>query len=95
LHRHKEYWQQADDFIPERFIGKQNPLLNANAYYPFGAGPRMCIGFHFAIMEITIVLAQLLYHFNFELDKNHEVKMEPLVTLKPKNGIKLNIKATA
>jgi cytochrome P450 len=92
LHRHKAYWQQADDFIPERFIGKQNPLLNANAYYPFGAGPRMCIGFNFATMEITIVLAQLLYHFDFEIDTNHEVILEPLVTLKPKNGIKLNIK---
>ena len=92
LHRHKAYWQQADDFIPERFIGKQNPLLNTNAYYPFGAGPRMCIGFNFATMEITIVLAQLLYHFDFEIDTNHEVILEPLVTLKPKNGIKLNIK---
>ncbi len=92
LHRHPSFWQQADDFIPERFESKQNSLLNANAYFPFGAGPRMCIGFHFAIMEITIVLAQLLYHFDFELDENHKVNFEPLVTLKPKNGIKLKLK---
>jgi cytochrome P450 len=92
LHRHPSYWQQPNDFIPERFESKQNALLNANAYFPFGAGPRMCIGVHFAIMEITIVLAQLLYHFDFELDENHAVNFEPLVTLKPKNGIKLKIK---
>lgn len=92
LHRHPKYWQQPDEFIPERFVGKNNPLNNTEAYYPFGGGPRMCIGFYFATMEITIVLAQLLYHFDFELDTLQKVEFEPLVTLKPKNGIKLHIK---
>ena len=92
LHRNPEYWPQPDEFIPERFADKQNALMNTNAYYPFGAGPRMCIGFHFAIMEITIVLAHLLYHFDFELDETHNVEFEPLVTLKPKFGIKLKLK---
>lgn len=91
LHRHPSYWQQSNDFIPERFESKQNALLNSNAYFPFGAGPRMCIGFHFAIMEITIVLAQLLYHFDFKLVEEHKVEYEPLVTLKPKYGIKLKL----
>ena len=95
LHRNPKYWQQADEFIPERFIGKNNPLMNSDAYYPFGAGPRMCIGFYFATMEITIVLAQLLYHFDFELDEDHKVAIEPLVTLKPRYGIKLKIKKAA
>lgn len=92
LHRHPKYWKQPDEFIPERFEGKDNPLFNRNAYLPFGGGPRMCIGFYFATMEITIVLAQLLYHFDFEIDENHKVEFEPLVTLKPKYGIKLNIR---
>ena len=92
LHRNPKYWQQPDEFIPERFEGKNNPLNNSEAYYPFGGGPRMCIGFYFATMEITIVLAQLLYHFDFELDMTHKVEFEPLVTLKPKNGIKLHVK---
>jgi cytochrome P450 len=91
LHRHPSYWQQSNDFIPERFESKQNALLNSNAYFPFGAGPRMCIGFHFAIMEITIVLAQLLYHFDFKLVEEHKVEYEPLVTMKPKYGIKLKL----
>ena len=92
LHRNPKYCQQPDEFIPERFEGKNNPLNNSEAYYPFGGGPRMCIGFYFATMEITIVLAQLLYHFDFELDTAHKVEFEPLVTLKPKNGIKLHVK---
>ncbi|MDB5227460.1 MAG: cytochrome [Bacteroidota bacterium] len=94
LHRNPAYWQKPDEFIPERFEGTNNPLLNSDAYYPFGGGPRMCIGFYFATMEITIVLAQLLYHFDFELDKGHEVAFEPLVTLKPKYGIKLKLKTS-
>jgi cytochrome P450 len=52
----------------------------------------MCIGFYFATMEITIVLAQLLFHFDFELVETHKVEFEPLVTLKPKYGIKLRMK---
>ena len=95
LHRHPAYWTQPDEFIPERFEGKDNPLFNGSAYFPFGGGPRMCIGFYFATMEMTILLAQLLYHFDFELDKNQKVEFEPLVTLKPKHGIKLNIRNVA
>lgn len=93
LHRNPKYWKQPNDFIPERFDGKNNVLFNSEAYYPFGGGPRMCIGFYFATMEITIVLAQLLYHFDFELVKDHPVAFEPLVTLKPKFGIKVKIKS--
>lgn len=93
LHRNPKYWKEPDSFIPERFESKGNALFNSDAYYPFGAGPRMCIGFYFATMEIMIVLAHLLYHFDFELDKDQTIEFEPLVTLKPKYGIKLNIKA--
>jgi cytochrome P450 len=93
LHRNPKYWKQPDDFIPERFDGKNNVLFSSEAYYPFGGGPRMCIGFYFATMEISIVLAQLLYHFDFELVENHPVAFEPLVTLKPKFGIKVRIKS--
>jgi cytochrome P450 len=92
LHRNPKYWQQANEFIPERFEGKNNALFNSEAYYPFGGGPRMCIGFYFATMEITIVLAQLLFHFDFELVETHKVEFEPLVTLKPKYGLKLRMK---
>jgi cytochrome P450 len=91
LHRHPKYWKRPEEFIPERFEGNNNELFNGDAYYPFGGGPRMCIGFYFATMEITIVLAQLLYHFDFELDEKHPVEFEPLITLKPKYGIKLKV----
>jgi cytochrome P450 len=90
LHRNPKYWKRADEFLPERFE-PGSEWFNADAYYPFGGGPRMCIGFYFATMEITIVLAQLLYHFDFELDTSHPVAFEPLITLKPKYGIKVKL----
>ncbi len=92
LHRNPNEWQQPNNFIPERFLDKQHPLANVNAYFPFGAGPRMCIGFYFALMEITIVLANLFYHFDIKLVEQQEIEFEPLVTLKPKNGIQVEIK---
>ena len=93
LHHNPKYWKEPESFIPERFEGNNNVLFNSDAYYPFGAGPRMCIGFYFATMEITIVLAHLLYNFDFELDPDQTIAFEPLVTLKPKYGIKLKVKA--
>lgn len=45
LHRNPKYWKQPNNFVPERFLDKTHPLANSDAYFPFGAGPRMCIGF--------------------------------------------------
>lgn len=91
LHRNPKYWKQPNNFVPERFLVKAHPLANNDAYFPFGAGPRMCIGFYFALMEITVVLANLFYHFDLKLVENQTIEFEPLVTLKPKNGIQVEI----
>ncbi len=91
LHRNPKYWKQPNNFVPERFLDKAHPLANSDAYFPFGAGPRMCIGFYFALMEITVVLANLFYHFDLKLVENQTIEFEPLVTLKPKNGIQVEI----
>lgn len=91
LHRNPKYWKQPNNFVPERFLDKAHPLANCDAYFPFGAGPRMCIGFYFALMEITVVLANLFYHFDLKLVENQTIEFEPLVTLKPKNGIQVEI----
>ena len=91
LHRNPKYWKQPNNFVPERFLDKAHPLANSEAYFPFGAGPRMCIGFYFAIMEITVVLANLFYHFDIKLVENQQIEFEPLVTLKPKFGMQVEI----
>lgn len=79
LHHDADLWEAPDKFDPERFmVSKKLP----DNFYPFGAGPRMCIGNHFALMEMVIVLRYLYSNFDFEL-KQQEIKKLALVTLRP------------
>ncbi|MBI5915213.1 MAG: cytochrome P450, partial [Bacteroidetes bacterium] len=92
LHRDPRHWERPHDFYPEHFSPEQEKERPRLAYMPFGAGPRMCIGNHFALMEMQLLLALLVRQFDFELEKNHPVEPEPLVTLKPKHGILMRLK---
>ena len=92
LHQDPQYYPNPQKFDPDRFapeLVKQRPKL---AYMPFGAGPRMCIGNHFAMMEMQLILAMLVQQFDFELVADTPVKPQPLVTLSPKGGIKMRVK---
>jgi len=92
LHRHPDYWENPTHFKPERFESEQKKKRHKYAYIPFGAGQRMCIGNNFAMMEMKIVLVMLLQQFNVSLAANApEVVPEPLITLRPKNGILMDI----
>lgn len=87
MHRHPDYWDQPDLFIPDRW---NNPQLNKEAYLPFGAGPRLCIGEHFAMMEMQLILTTIVNQWNLNLiSKNVEEK--PLVTLRPASEIYVSI----
>ncbi len=81
LHRNPKYWNKPDEFNPERFIGEQKKISN-QYFYPFGAGPRMCIGLGFAIYEMGLVLSYLVKNYQITSDKKH-IDFNPLVTLKP------------
>ncbi len=61
----------------------------------FGAGPRMCIGNHFAMMEMQLILTMMVQQFDFELIDDKLVSPQPLVTLSPKGGIKMRLKKKA
>ena len=65
--------------------------LPRHAYIPFGGGQRICIGNSFALMEGHLVLATLAQHVNFALVPGQRVELEPIVTLRPKNGIKMKV----
>lgn len=79
VHHDPDLWANPEKFDPERFlISKKLP----DNFYPFGAGPRMCIGNHFAMMEMVVVLRYLYSNFEFEL-KQQEIKKLALVTLRP------------
>ncbi len=91
LHRNPELWENPDKFDPDRFLPEKVKARPRFQYIPFGAGPRMCIGNHFAMMEMQLLLAVLLRDFNFELVENQRIVTQPLVTLRPKYGIQMKI----
>jgi len=82
LHRHRKLWQQPAAFMPQRFMPGAPPP-DRFAYMPFGAGPRVCIGAHFAIVEATLALARLIGAFRVELKDRMPVMPLGVVTTQP------------
>ena len=93
VHRHPDYWEEPDKFSPERFSDENAKNIKKFAYFPFGGGPRLCIGNSFAMMEMQIVIATLAQRFKFRRTETHEIEKDPLVTMRPKNGIKMKVEA--
>ena len=81
LHRNEKYWKNPNDFVPERF-SEENRKETAGHYFPFGAGPRMCIGNGFALYEMMLSVYAVLKKYKIETEQT-EVKIAPLITLKP------------
>lgn len=84
LHRNPKYWENPEYFNPDRFMGEQRKK-SMNYFYPFGAGPRMCIGMGFAIYEMTLALVHIVKHYQV-ISNDKEIAINPLITLKPKGG---------
>jgi cytochrome P450 len=93
IHRDARYYDDPDSFRPERWLDGLAGRLPAGAYFPFGDGPRRCIGQGFALLESALVIGALAHRFRFKLVPGTTVAPEPLVTLRPKNGIRMTIHA--
>lgn len=87
LHRHPGLWADPLRFDPERFAPERSEGRPKYAYLPFGAGPRVCIGNHFALMEAKIILATLIQHHAVEVTRPEGIELDPKVTLRPKHGM--------
>ena len=90
-HRSRKIWSDPEAFKPERFSEQASNEHHSYAYYPFGGGPRLCIGNHFAMLEMQMALGSLLANFDFELDNSVDVIPQPLITLRPKHGIRMTV----
>lgn len=88
MHRSPKYWPEPDRFWPERWQ-TEDPDRPKLAYYPFGSGPRICIGERFAWMEGVIILAALARKWRFRRDETTPVELAPLLTLRAKGGLRL------
>lgn len=93
IHRNPRYWPEPLAFEPERFAPERVATHHKLQYLPFGSASRMCIGRGFALMEAKLVLATLAQAFAFELAPGHTVVAQPSVTLRPKSGVYLNLRA--
>jgi cytochrome P450 len=92
-HRDARFYDDPDTFRPERWLNGLAQRLPAGAYFPFGDGPRRCIGQGFAMLEATVVLGTLAQRFKFRLVRGQSVVPEPLVTLRPRHGIRMTLQA--
>ncbi|MDA1353726.1 MAG: cytochrome P450 [bacterium] len=91
IHRHPEFWPNPDTYDPMRFFGKSERDFPKFTYLPFGGGPRFCIGQHFAMLELTHAIHQIVTHFDIS-SPTKELELDPLITLNSKTPIHLSLK---
>jgi cytochrome P450 len=91
LHRDPKYWDHPNDFVPARFSKDATDKEKLKAYYPFGAGPRLCIGNNFAMAEMVVFLQAFIHRFDI-LPTEILPQLKPLVTLRPDRVI-LNVRS--
>ena len=87
VQRDPRFFEEPDKFRPERWLGESAKKILKFAYFPFGGGPRLCVGNTFALMEMALVLATMAPRFRFTLDAGVDVKPLPAFTLHPVPGI--------
>lgn len=93
IHRHPAHWPDAEVFDPDRFRpvpaanGEGSDKRHRFAYLPFGAGPHLCIGKHFALLEAHLLLAALLQRYEFRHVPSHRVVNHATITLRPRFGM--------
>jgi cytochrome P450 len=92
-HRHPEFWDEPEKVKPERFTPEAVQARHKCAYLPFSAGPRMCIGNHFSLMEGALILAMIAQRYRFTLSPRARVEPQFQITMRPKYGVHLRVAA--
>jgi cytochrome P450 len=93
MHRDPRYYDNPDAFRPERWLDGLADRLPPGAYFPFGDGPRRCIGQGFALLESALVIATIAQRFSFQPAPGRKAVPEPLVTLRPRHGIWMTLRS--
>jgi cytochrome P450 len=89
VHRHPDFWKEPARFDPERFSPEASKGRNAWSYVPFSAGPRICIGNMFSLIETVILLAQMLRRFEFTVGHCTDVKPIAVGTVRPSKPVRV------
>jgi len=93
VHRDPRWYDAPEEFRPERWEGDLMKRLLRFAYFPFGGGPRQCIGNAFALMEATLILATIARKFRLRLVANHLVAPLASITLRPRHGVRVTLES--
>lgn len=92
MHRDKRFWEEADRFKPERWESQSvKEAGQRNIYFPFGGGSRRCIGEGFAWAEGILLIASIARNWRFILDPNQQIDVRPMITLRPRYGMRMTI----
>jgi cytochrome P450 len=88
-HHAPRYWPSPETFDPDRFVKANEKLRTPFTHLPFGGGPRGCIGNHYAMLQILMIVSDLLRRYDFELTPGQTIEARPMVILRPKHGIRM------
>jgi cytochrome P450 len=92
-HRSAQCFPDPLRFDPDRWLPERAKSIHKYAYFPFGGGPRICIGNHFAMMEAVLVLATLIRQYRFELLPGQTLELQPGVTLRAAKDLEMRLVA--
>jgi cytochrome P450 len=93
VHRDPRFYEEPLAFRPQRWLAGLERRLPRFAFFPFGGGPRLCIGLSFAMMEARLALATLAQRFRLERTSEAEVELLPSITLRPRHGLPMRLHA--
>jgi cytochrome P450 len=92
IHRDGRWFDDPEAFRPERWADGLMQRIHRYAYFPFGGGPRICIGNNFALMEATLILATIARRYRLTLTSDARIAPLPTITLRPAHGVKVELK---
>ena len=93
--RHPDFWQNPEQFDPDRFLPGRVINRPKYAYMPWGAGPHVCIGKSFAVMESVMILSAIAQRFRIDLVSKQPIEIDPRFTLRPKGGVQVRLSKRA
>lgn len=91
MHRDPRHYRDPLRFDPDRWTPEMRKALPRGAYFPFGDGPRVCIGNHFAMLEAQILLVQLVRRLSLSVEPGQELDFAPSITLRVRDGVKMRV----
>jgi cytochrome P450 len=86
-HRHAEFWENPEAFDPDRFLPERSHDRPRHAYFPFGGGPRLCMGVDMAMMEMILIMVMVVQQHRIHLVPGHREEPECILDMLPRNRV--------